>query len=945
MIQIQTLTPSFKAMNDYENYDDDETYASQANASWISSKRDSLVSFQEESVQSKVSKSSMLSEEDYQILQGRLNSMREKVGLSKTTLNTMDSETTGLSYATNSARGSGLVSGMESENTNSSNLIRPIQDTGSSKTHLNRKSSSRSGARSRTIPRRTLYDIGEMSEDDNDEDREYERSRAQHEIDLTIGHSKHGISLLEDVGNSTDYFDDGFSSALVTTTPRSTSRSRGFSPEKVKLGNTGKKVGRRMRRRDNDEKNLSDDAKKAAILVERRKKDAPTKATMKDARRHMSKKTKTSRIKVKSEESILKEEGKSSRRRKKKGLPAVMLRKTESSKLRDKQFRKEQSRLEALREQENRRPKLKLFIQPSSTDIRVKKTNEQELSKKFRWRPEPLGTKITARNVKLDTSNNRNDGNEPLIRKIKKEPRRKSLKVRPQEESRNRDEKGLEPIKREKRIRVKSRDSLEEAKGYVKPRRREVSERVRRKDRKITPEGMHLYQQGRKEAMVRGPVSNEDAIPTRRKGEHSERMKLSNEKASRKRSDKLPENQKERSRKTEVARFVNKTASPLINQPLGEMRRKELPRTKQRRDDIAKEDPQLEGDVPEYISDDNDDYISEISNSMHLVSSRRSSRRSVISAHLELGSWEELYHYLTDMEKNPEHFLVNLLRGGSEAFHTTAWKSPPMLAKKFYDMLTPDEYNMLVSTDADGNTPLHLCCANLSPSEERSINLGTLKALLDRVPECLGKQNNEKDTPMHLFLSSPLASRFVEPDITFDANAIHALELIMGNIPSQECILLKDSSGATLLHTAIANEVCEKMLEYLISMAPALCNSEDLSGRTPLHYAAAFMKTPESVVQRMIEEYSYSICHKTKEGDTPLHLLIRNASKNFEDKDDTEDYDYDNIINIVNLLMGSETTNSDKEFNEEYSPLLIQNKEKVCVVYYLFLRTSFLTKL
>ena len=85
------------------------------------------------------------------------------------------------------------------------------------------------------------------------------------------------------------------------------------------------------------------------------------------------------------------------------------------------------------------------------------------------------------------------------------------------------------------------------------------------------------------------------------------------------------------------------------------------------------------------------------------------SRRSVISSQLELSSWEEMHRYLTDMEKNPEQVLVNLLRGGSGAFHTTAWKSPPALAKKFYRMLSPNEYGMLMSTDADGNTPLHLC--------------------------------------------------------------------------------------------------------------------------------------------------------------------------------------------------------------------------------------------
>jgi hypothetical protein len=97
---------------------------------------------------------------------------------------------------------------------------------------------------------------------------------------------------------------------------------------------------------------------------------------------------------------------------------------------------------------------------------------------------------------------------------------------------------------------------------------------------------------------------------------------------------------------------------------------------------------------------------------------------------------------------------------------------------------------------------------------------------------------------------------------------------------------------------------------------------------TPLHYAAAFMKTPAVVVERIIEEYSYSICHKTKDGDTPLHLLIRNSSEISEGEYDTRNNN--NSLQIVNLLIGSETANVEKELNREYCPLLIQNREKVC---------------
>ena len=327
--------------------------------------------------------------------------------------------------------------------------------------------------------------------------------------------------------------------------------------------------------------------------------------------------------------------------------------------------------------------------------------------------------------------------------------------------------------------------------------------------------------------------------------------------------------------------------------------------------------------VPEYVSDDNNDLISDISQSMRYGSCRR----SVISTQLENGSWEEMYRLLVEMDHYPGEVFDKMLKSGSEAFHTTAWKSPPEIAKKFFDMLTPSHYNILTSTDADGNTPLHLCCANLesydvkTPGGEQIVDLSILKVLLERAPQCLRIQNKENDSPLHLFLSSKLVSRFIQPGESLDAHAVEALELIMEKVlvlDLSDYYLLRDLSGATPLHVAIANEACKTILEYLINVAPAACKSEDTLGLTPLHYAAAFMQTPAVMVERIIEQYSYSVCHKTHYGDTPLHLLIRNSG-------DSELELNSNGVKVVNLIMGSTTTTID----EKYCPLLIQNREKV----------------
>jgi hypothetical protein len=97
----------------------------------------------------------------------------------------------------------------------------------------------------------------------------------------------------------------------------------------------------------------------------------------------------------------------------------------------------------------------------------------------------------------------------------------------------------------------------------------------------------------------------------------------------------------------------------------------------------------------------------------------------------------------------------------------------------------------------------------------------------------------------------------------------------------------------------------------------------------PLHYVAAFLKTPAVVVQKMIEEYSYSVCHKTLDGDTALHLLIRNSS---DDNHSSRTFELnDNARLVLNLLLGtvSSTNDGDRDFNEQYCPLLIENREKV----------------
>lgn len=310
-------------------------------------------------------------------------------------------------------------------------------------------------------------------------------------------------------------------------------------------------------------------------------------------------------------------------------------------------------------------------------------------------------------------------------------------------------------------------------------------------------------------------------------------------------------------------------------------------------------------------------------------------RRPIITEKIESCSWGELNDFLSELDQNSQEMLESL-HGGSEVFHTTAWKAPPALTLKMFDMVGPNESDILLTVDKDGNTPLHLCCGNLAPPIEESdevhvsVDYSVLKALLERAPESLFHQNAEGDTPLHLFLTSPLVSAFVDHRASgFQKEALEAFRMIKKRMPSKDSFLIRDSSGASPFHTAIANEVSEEILFSLLKAAPMACKIEDKAGMIPLHYVAAFLKTPAVVVQKMIEEYSYSVCHKTLDGDTPLHLLIRNSS---DDNHSSRTFELnDNARLVLNLLLGtvSSTNDGDRDFNEQYCPLLIENREKV----------------
>uniref|UniRef100_A0A6S8WUS5 Uncharacterized protein n=2 Tax=Chaetoceros debilis TaxID=122233 RepID=A0A6S8WUS5_9STRA len=308
---------------------------------------------------------------------------------------------------------------------------------------------------------------------------------------------------------------------------------------------------------------------------------------------------------------------------------------------------------------------------------------------------------------------------------------------------------------------------------------------------------------------------------------------------------------------------------------------------------------------------------------------------SNLCAEIESSSWIQMHKYIQHLSQHPEQLLeeIRLLQSNqSSAMHIAAWKSPPQLAAMLFNLLTEAEHDYLAKPDSDGNSVLHLCCANLSPhvSEEEYVNLTALEFLLEKCPISLDVKNVEGDSILHLYLASPLASQSTRLDERADEYSLKAFDLITKKMPFKDILLLQDQSGATPLHCAIANGTNEEVILRLIDLAPKACKLSDEAGLTPLHYIAAFRSTPLSIAQRITQEYKYGICHKTKCGDTPLHILIGNSVDAVWDSTRNEDNKDDSFVGddtaLMRLLMGG---SEDKDLNEEYCPPLIANREKL----------------
>ena len=293
---------------------------------------------------------------------------------------------------------------------------------------------------------------------------------------------------------------------------------------------------------------------------------------------------------------------------------------------------------------------------------------------------------------------------------------------------------------------------------------------------------------------------------------------------------------------------------------------------------------------------------------------------------LASGKWKELYQTLVIMNDQDPNYLKELLSATTGERQSTILQTAvciaPVALSKFIVDLTPVASYMY--RDNDGNTALHLCCANLEASYNGKLDLSALRELVHAAPRALQVQNDQGDTPLHLLMASA-ACTTPTSDFSLEAAAEAAVSLLIE--ASVEAAIIQDNSGATPLHVAISHKAHERCVIRLLEVAPVAAKVMDEKGMLALHYVGAFGAS-QGAVLRLVNAHPEAIAQKTNCGDTPLHLLV----SNYPADDGSVKLDR-NSTKMIELLMGmgqeDEGEPSPIETGAQTSPVMIVNDEKV----------------
>jgi hypothetical protein len=307
---------------------------------------------------------------------------------------------------------------------------------------------------------------------------------------------------------------------------------------------------------------------------------------------------------------------------------------------------------------------------------------------------------------------------------------------------------------------------------------------------------------------------------------------------------------------------------------------------------------------------------------------RQEGNLSVIHQHLNRGNWDALLAYLQELKGQDPALVYQALSGvdskDKNPFHIAARTAPYAVLKALVGTL-PSEYRetLLMKQDSEGNTPLHLACATMQLNEaDGSIDAGSLRVLTKSAPRSQEVMNWTGDCPLHLLLTSPA---FAGTAGDIEASHVEMAEGIVASILDKYPNLgqIQNFTGSSVLHTALNHGVHERVLLSLLDRVPqsSIARMEDKTGRLPLHCLAACEKgkgsVPITVAARLVDSYPGSLMMPCNLGNTPLHMLASNTTKNA----DQEYRKNPNTAKLAKLLLGSAT-------DETMCPLLVQNRVK-----------------
>jgi len=309
-----------------------------------------------------------------------------------------------------------------------------------------------------------------------------------------------------------------------------------------------------------------------------------------------------------------------------------------------------------------------------------------------------------------------------------------------------------------------------------------------------------------------------------------------------------------------------------------------------------------------------------------------SSASNLLHRYLRTAEWKLLLEAILKLQSAGQNTIQSALSCrnelGETPLHVAAWKAPPRLALLMLELVPTDVCKQLLLTvDDDGNTPLHLACANL----DETVEFAVIKNVLLLAPDSLEMQNLYGDTPLHLLVCSKAFAKSSNFAVEAAAEeATTSLLMMVGHLA-----IVKNDCGLTLLHIAIAHGAHERVLVKLLSLGPAAAQVRDQRGMLPVHYVAAFGGTPWTFVRQLLQTSAESCTAQTENGDTPLHLLMSNAKKNLV-QPKKHRFVNRNTIKLAELFVGGKTPSNSSGSSgssrgggggDTNSPLLVLNTE------------------